>query len=77
MQNLFLCFSLSLAAAAMESKCQDREDTWLNHLHPASRVERQTWYQRSLAQLGDLLIATGRSLKRSSAVPQAVAWTAR
>jgi len=77
MQNQFLSLALSLSAVSEDHRRPEREDAWLAHLRPVSRIERGYWYQRTLAWLGDLLITAGKSLKERYAVKQTVAWSAR
>jgi hypothetical protein len=77
MQNQFLSLALSLSAISEDYRRPEREDAWLDHLRPVSRIERGYWYQRTLTWLGDLLITAGKSLKERYAVNQTVAWSAR
>jgi hypothetical protein len=77
MQNQFLSLALSLSAISEDYRRPEREDAWLDHLRPVSRIERGYWYQRTLDWLGDLLITAGKSLKERNAVKQTVAWSAR
>jgi hypothetical protein len=77
MQNQFLSLALSLSAISEAHRRPEREDAWLDHLRPVSRIEREYWYQRTLTWLGDLLITAGKSLKERYAVKQTVAWSAR
>jgi len=77
MQNQFLYLALSLSEVSEDRRRPEREDAWLDHLRPVSRIEREYWYQRTLAWLGDLLITAGKSLKERYSVNQTVAWSAR
>jgi len=77
MQNQYLSLALSLSAVSEDHRRPEREDAWLDHLRPVSRIERGHGYQRPLARLGDLLITAGKSLKEHYAVNQTVAWSAR
>ena len=77
MQNQFLSVTLSLSAISEDHHRPEREDAWLDHLRPVSRIEQGTWYQRTLARLGDLLIKAGKSLKEHYAVNQTIVCSAR
>jgi len=77
MQNQYLSFALSVSAISEDHRRPEREDAWLDHLRPVSRIEREYWYQRTLARLGDLLIKAGKSLKEHYALNQTVVWSAR
>lgn len=75
MQNQFLSLALSLSATSKDHRRPEREDAWLDHLRPVSRIERKYWYQRTLVWLGDLLITAGKSLKEHYTVNQTVSWS--
>jgi hypothetical protein len=77
MQTQHLSLALSLSAIGEDHRHPEREDAWLDHLQPVPRIGRRHWYQRSLAQLGDLLIIAGKSLKEPYTENQSVAWSAR
>jgi len=77
MQNQFLSIALSLSAISEDHRRPEREDAWLDHLRPVSRIEQGTWFQRTLARLGDLLIKAGKSLKEHYSVNQTIVCSAR